>query len=154
MVADTLSGLGHIIQTERSLLEVFQLICNRWLQPQIASLSTVTDSLAWAVDALSLPWEYLDPYAFPPIAILGEVVAKLRDYPCSIILIVPMCLNMPWLWDLVVMSDQISLCLPNMPNLLTQPFNQTLHRNLSNLDPHALLLEPQLSWSTGSPRQW
>ena len=29
---------------------------------------------------------------------------------------------MPWFWDLVTMSSQIPLCLPN---LLTQPFNQT-----------------------------
>ena len=41
--------------------------------------------------------------------------------------------NMPWFWDLVAMSSQIPLCLPNIPNLVSQPFNQVLHRNLSNL---------------------
>ena len=30
--------------------------------------------------------------------------------------------------------------LPNLPNLLTQPFNQILHRNLSSLNLHAWLL--------------
>ena len=51
---------------------------------------------AWAVDALSLSWENLDPYAFPPAAILGKVVKKLQDYPCSrIILIAPGWPNMP-----------------------------------------------------------
>ena len=49
------------------------------------------------------------------------------------------------------MSSQIPLCLPN---LLTQLFNQTLHRNLSNLNLHACLLEPQLSRSRASLRQW
>ena len=43
-------------------------------------VSLVPDPLAWAVDALSLPWEDLDAYAFPPAAILGKVVAKLQDY--------------------------------------------------------------------------
>ena len=56
-----------------------------------------------------------------------------------------------WFWDLVTMSSQIPLYLPN---LLTQPFNQTPHRNLSNLDLHAWLLEPQQSRSRASLRQW
>ena len=28
---------------------------------------------------------------------------------------------MPWFWDLVVISSQIPLCLPNIPNLVSQP---------------------------------
>ena len=48
-----------------------------------------------------------------------------------------------------VQSDPIVL--PNLPN---QPFNQTLHRNLLNLNLHAWLLEPQLSRNMGSLRQW
>ena len=35
-------------------------------------VSPVPDHLATAVDALSLPWEDLDTYAFPPEAILGK----------------------------------------------------------------------------------
>ena len=45
-------------------------------------VSPVPDPLASAVDALSLPWEDLDVYAFPPAAILGKVV-KLQDSPCK-----------------------------------------------------------------------
>ena len=118
-------------------------------------VSPVPDPQAWAVDALSLSWEDLDPYAFPPAAILGKVVEKLQDYPCNrIILIAPGWPNMPWFWDLVAMSSQIPLCLPNIPNLVSQPFNQVLHRNLSNLNLHAWLLEPQQSRSRASLRQW
>ena len=40
----------------------------------------------------------------------------------------------------------------NLPNLVTQPFKQTLHRNLSNLNLHAWLLEPQHSMSRASLR--
>ena len=43
---------------------------------------------------------------------------------------------------------------PCLPNLVSQPFNQTLHRNLSNLNLHAWLLEPQQSRSRDSLRQW
>ena len=168
VIADKLSRLGQTIQTEWSLHPaVFQAVCSRWHQPQVDLFATrfnnklpqfvspVPDPQAWAVDALSLSWEHLDPYAFPPAAILGKVVEKLQDYPCNrIILIAPGWPNMPWFWDLVAMSGQIPLCLPSIPNLVSQPFNQVLHRNLSNLNLHAWLLEPQQSRSKASLRQW
>ena len=168
VVADKLSRMGQTIQTEWSLLqEVFQAICRECHQPQIDLFATrfnnklplfvspVPDPQATAVDALSLPWEDLDAYAFPPTAILGKVVEKLQDTLCTrIILIAPGWPNMPWFSDLVVMSSQIALSLPNLPNLLTQPFNQIPHRNLTDLNLHAWLLEPQQSRSKASLRQW
>ena len=119
VIADKLSRLGQTIQTEWSLLpEVFQQICNQWHRPQIDLFATrfnhklpqfvspVPDSLAVAVDALTLPWQDLDAYAFPPTAILGKVVEKLLDSPCKrIIMIAPGWPNMPWFWDLVTMSS-------------------------------------------------
>ena len=118
-------------------------------------MSPVLDPLATAVDALSLPWENLDAYAFPPAAILGKVVEKLQDTPCKrIILIAPGWPNMPWFRDLVAMSSQIPLSLPFLPNLLTQLFNQIPHRNLTNLNLHKRLLEPQQSRNKVSLRQW
>ena len=110
VVADKLSRLGHTIQTEWYLLsEVFHVTYNRWQQPQIdlfsmrfnnklvQFVSPVPDPLAWAVSALTLPWVDLDPYAFPPVTILGKLVEKLQDYPCRrIILIAPVWPNMPW----------------------------------------------------------
>ena len=56
--------------------------------------------------------------------------------------------------DLVTMSSQVPISLPILPNLLTQPFNQIPHRNLTNLNLHAWLLEPQQSRSRVSLRQW
>ena len=140
MITDKLPRLGQTIQTEWSLLpEVFQQICNQWHLPQIdlfamrfnhklpQFVSPVPDSLAVAVDALTLPWEDLDAYAFPPTAILGKVVEKLLGSPCKrIIMIAPGWPNMPWFWDLVTMSSQAPL---SLPNLLTQPFNQIPHRH-------------------------
>ena len=145
---------------EWSLLpEVFKSICSRWHRSKIDLLamrpwfvSPVPDPLAAAVDAFSLPWEDLDVYALPPAAILGKVVEKLQDIPRKrIILIALGWPNMPWFWDLVAMSIQIPLSLPNMS---TQPFNQIPHRNLTSLNLHAWLLEPQQSRSRASLRQW
>ena len=163
VVADKLSRLGQAIQTEWSLLpEVFQILCSKWHRPQIDLFATrfnnklpqfvspVPDLLA--IDALSQPWEDMGAYAFPPTAILGKVVEKLRDSPCKrIILIAPGWHNMPWFWNLVNMSSQVPL---SLPNLLTQPFNQIPHRNLTNLNLHAWLLEPQQSRSRASFKQW
>ena len=53
-----------------------------------------------------------------------------------------------------VVKLKIPLCLPNMPNLLTQPFSQILHKSLPNLNLYALLLESQQSRSKASLRQW
>ena len=130
MIAHKLSRLGQIIQTEWSLPpEVFKQYAPggtslKWtcLPPgsttNYISVSPVPDPQAWIVDALSLPWEDLDPYAFPPVAILGKVVEKLQDHPCNrLILLAPGWYNMPWFWDLVTMSSQIPLCLYFLPDL-------------------------------------
>ena len=91
----------------------------------------------------------------PTSSHLGQVVEKLQYYPCKrIILITLEWPNMSWFWDLVAMSSQIPLSLPNLPNQLTQPFNQIPHRNLANLYLYAWLLEPQQSRSRASLRQW
>ena len=100
VIADKLSRLGQTIQTEWSLHPaVFQAVCARWHQPQVDLFATRfnnklpqfvsrgSDPQAWAVDALSLSWEDLDPYAFPLAAILGKVVEKLQDYPCNRIIV-------------------------------------------------------------------
>ena len=133
VIADKLSRLGQTIQTEWSLHpEFFQALWSRWHQPEVYLFATrfntklpqfvslVPELQAWAVDALSLSWEDLDPYAFPP--------SWAKWWP-----------NMPWFWNLVAVSSEIPLCLPN---LVSHPFNQTLHRNLSSLSLHAWLLEP------------
>ena len=51
-----------------------------------------------------------------------------------------------------VIADKLSRL--GQTNLLMQPFNQTLHRNLLNPNLHAWLLEPQLSKTRASLRQW
>ena len=47
--------------------------------------------------------------------------------------------NIPWFWDLLAMSCQINLCTPNLPDLLTQPFN------LESVQPKSSCLTPAAS---------
>ena len=63
-------------------------VCHQIQQQTTTVFVTVPDPQAWAVDALSLSWENLDPYAFAPAAILGKVVEKLQDYPCNRIILI------------------------------------------------------------------
>ena len=130
VIADKISRQGQTIQTEWSLHpEVFQmdLFATRFNNKLPHFVSPVSNSLTWAVDALSQSWVDLDPNIFPPVAVLGKVVEKLQDIPvqqnhtdCSSV-------------------AQHALVLGFL--LLTQPFNQTFHWNLLNLNVHAWLLD-------------
>ena len=107
-------------------------------------VSPVPDSNAWAVDALTVSWEDLDMYAFPPVSLLGKVVSKLSDHLYKrVILIALGWPNMPWFWDLVDLSSQIPFCLTNLSDMATHPFNGARHRDLASLNLHAWLLEPR-----------
>ena len=95
------------------------------------------------------------PICIPTSSHLGQSGGETKTASCRrIILIAPAWLNMPWFWDLMAMSSEILLSLPYLYNLLTQPFNQTPHWNLSNFNLHEWLLEPQQSRSRTSLKQW
>ena len=116
-------------------------------------MSPVPDALATAVDLLSLPWEDLDAYAFPPAAILGKVVEKLQNSPCKrLILIAPGWPNMPWFWDLVEMSSQIPLTAPSAepvdPALQSDPSHKSDQPKPPCMAPRATAIKEQ-SFSEG-----
>ena len=103
VIADKLFRHNQLIQTEWSLSQqVFNLLCSRWAQPHVDLFATrfnhklpkfvslVPDPTAWAVDVMSLSWENLDVYAFPPVSLLNQVISKVVDQGCRrMILIAP-----------------------------------------------------------------
>ena len=168
VIADKLSCQGQVIQTEWPLnKKVFDRLCFRWHHPEVDLFATryncklskfvspVPDPQAWAVDALTVPWENLDLYAFPPVALLGKVRSKLSDHLRKRVILIALCWpNMPWFWDLVDLLTEIPLCLPIHPDLVTQSFNGARHRDLANLNLHAWLLLSRQSRRKGSLAQW
>ena len=44
--------------------------------------SPVPNPTAWTVDTLSLPWENLAVYTFPPVSLLGHIISKMMDQGC------------------------------------------------------------------------
>jgi len=92
ILADQLSRRGQSIQTEWELhQEAAQLLFNRWGTPLVDMFATkfnkklrlymspVPDPQALEIDSLSVPWEGLDGYAFPPHSIIPQVVHKVRQ---------------------------------------------------------------------------
>ena len=131
-----------------------RLICHE-VQQQVALVCvTGTGSPGYSSECAQFAMVGSGSIHLPTVSHIGQAV-MLQDSPYKrIILIAPGWPIMPWFWDPVAMSSQIPLSLPNLPNLLTQPFNQIPHRNLTNLNLDARLLEPQYSRSRASLRRW
>ena len=86
---DQSSHPDQILPKEWSLLpRVFNGICWEFGRPHLdlfASrannkyVSLVPDPLAWKHDALHLPWDCLDAYAFHPFALLRQVITRFME---------------------------------------------------------------------------
>ena len=142
-----MSLIGLLTAREKKVHPQIGLFATRFINMLPVFVSLVPGSLYLSVDVLSQPWEDLDPYAFPPAVILGKVVEKLQDYPCKKNLLIT-----PGMTKYALVLGSRGHVQPNRTvighsqsvKLLTQSFNQISHRNLTNLNLHALLLEPQL----------
>ena len=134
VIADRLSRKGQIMQTEWSLHpQVFECICRQLFKPMVDAFATaenhklplyispVPDPKAYAVDALSFDWSGLSIYMFPPTNLLTKVLRKIQVQPCEVLLIAPFWPAQIWFWDLVHLSTNRPLALPNMKRLLKQP---------------------------------
>ena len=153
VIADMLSREGQILPTEWSLNQaVVQALFREWGTPQIDLFATrynhkclifvspVPDSRAYATDALSMDWNHLWGYAYPPQPILAKVLQKIRTSECRVILIASAWSQQPYFPDLLELSARPPFRLPLLPNLLTQPLSNVSHFQPELLRLHAWLL--------------
>ena len=89
---------------------------------------------AWASDALSLNWDGLLTYAFPPLPLLQRVLLKLRRSRAMMILVAPFWPRQPWFPLILQMLVDLPLRLPQDPYLLSQRGGRILHPDLRSLD--------------------
>lgn len=89
--------------------------------------SWIPSPLAWAVDALSVPWQNLDAYAFPPIALIPKVLQHMKKFHCQLILIAPQWPRRHWYTDLLQMLIAPPMRLPMIQDLLYQPKTMIVH---------------------------
>ena len=118
VLADALSRSRGVVQTEWTLnRDVLQAVWDAWdLKPMVDLFATkfskrlpvyvspVPDPEAWGVDALSLDWNGLIAYAFPPFPILSKVVRKARIERPQLILVAPFWPAQTWFPDLQELS--------------------------------------------------
>lgn len=151
VMADLLSRDKHTVNTEWSLLPlVTQNLWKLWFLPDIDLFATIynrklvryvspfPDNNAVSVDALSMTWDHLRVYAFPPFAILKKVIQKLeQSVECEMIMITPYWPNQPWFATLLNLSQRPPIQLPQRYDLLKQPVQALFHQSLETLNLHA-----------------
>lgn len=167
VLADKLSRKGQIQQTEWSLHpQVFLLMVQRMWTPLVDLFATsenhklpiyvspIPDEKALAVDAMSIDWTGMNAYAYPPTKLLPAVLSKIENQPCCVLLIAPVWLAQSWFWDLIRLSIDRPMRLPQHPRLLRQPGSQVFDHNLAMRNLHAWTLSANPLQLQGSPTKW
>jgi len=167
ILADQLSRRGQSIQTEWELhQEAAQALFDRWGQPLIDLFATrlnaklplfispVPDPLALGVDALSVPWEGMTAYAFPPHRIIPQVLHKASQTKgLRLILVTPLWERQPWVGVLRKTCQEGPIAIPPWRTLLRQPRGGPFHPNPQVWNLHAWLLDTRPSATLDTLRQ-
>ena len=140
VVADALSRPNQVLGSEWMLhQDVFNWLRQRWpvtIDLFASSLShRCSVYFAPVSDAMLQSWDSLQVYAFPPFAMISQVLAKVRSSQgLELTLIAPLWSQRPWFPELLILP---SLPLPSRWDLLRQPHVRGFHQNLSMLRLHA-----------------
>ena len=154
VVADQLSRAGQILQSEWSLhQEIADWLFQMWSSPLIDLFATrrnkktpifvspVPDSQALEVDALSMNFQGLDAYAYPPHQILLKVLQKFLDTTqCRLIVVAPWWPKQPWFPVINNLAVSSPVQLPQWKHMLKQPLSDVYHDDLEFLNLHAWFL--------------
>ena len=154
VIADRLSRQGQPLTKEWTLHpEVCLNLWRLWGLPHVDLFTTkenfrlpryvspIRDSQAWAVDAMLVSWDGLLAYAYPPFALLNQVLAKLRSSRgARLVLIAPFWPRQPWFLQLFHLSVAVPRRLPLRPDLLSQPYVEARYLGMSALMLTAWLL--------------
>ncbi len=82
------------------------------------------EPFAMATDAFQVKWSGLMGYAFPPFALIGKCLRKLRQERSTILLIAPVWPAQPWYAGLLELFIQVPILLPIQQDLLKDPFGR------------------------------
>ena len=153
-LADQLSRRGQILHTEWSLCpRIFKQLCNQFTKPMWDLFATkynkkleiyaspMPDPESEAVDALSLSWENMWAYAYPPTALIPQILTKIQTEDCQIMLIAPAYARAQWYQTLLSLIVEAPVVLPPSKGLLKQPRSNIYHKNPKSLDLHAWILQ-------------
>ena len=117
-------------------------------------VSPYQDPTAWDTDALSLSWSGMWVYAFPPFALLPEVLQKVMTESCEMILVAPAWSGRSWFPLLLRLSSDHPRVLPCSARLLRQPGEGVFMDDPSHLHLHAWRLSGLRAESSLPLRRW
>jgi hypothetical protein len=156
-LADFLSR-QEVRDTEWSLNKtVTSQIFNIWGQPLIDLFATqenkqttlfcswLPQPQAFALDALSIAWQNMYAYAFPPIQLIPKVLNHMKLFKCRLILIAPNWPRQHWFPQLLKLLIAKPIKLPVSQNLLSQYKGRIFHQNPQSLKLTAWLLSTKSS---------
>jgi len=165
-LADALSR-GKCIPTEWSLRpqtvrDIFSLLGTPMIDLFASNLnhqlpvyySRSWDPMAAGHDALSLNWDGMFAYAFPPISLVLRVLQKMRSHRCRLILIAPLWQRQVWFPALMELLYDLPIRLPDREDLLRQPKNRVLHPGVKSLHLVAWPISGNLTERKGFRQQW
>ena len=100
-------SIGGVLFSKCSIIPVWICLRHDFVTFYV---SPVLDNHALAIDALSMNWNFLHAYAFPPTILIPTVLAKIRQSRCRIILIAP-------LWRQSLWFSEVLFLLVSAPTL-------------------------------------
>ena len=149
-LADRMSRMDKPISTEWSLdqeianriflimgypsIDLFATRLNNRLPLYV---SPIPDQQALSIDALTMDWNRIHAYAFPPFHLIPAVINKVLSSQCKIVLIAPLWPDRPWFPELLRLLVSPPVSLPVTPKLLTQLKGRITHQNPGHLQLHA-----------------
>ncbi|XP_070184091.1 uncharacterized protein [Littorina saxatilis] len=145
-IADQLSRGKQVLPTEWTIVhQALHKVWCRWLKPLLDLFATkyttrlpmyvspVHDDQAFKVDALAIPWEGLQAYAYPPTSLLPQVLAKYRQERPTLILVTPFWPTSAWFPELKSLSCEDPLPLALSEGQLVQPRSGIAHTRVNIL---------------------
>lgn len=144
-MADALSR-GRLHGNEWALNQTWaDLIFQKYGRPQVDLFATEENAKlptfvsrrfnpkAWAVDALSIPWDSLYAYAFPPFCLINRVLLKLKRSNMDLLLVAPHWPNQPWFPIVLSLLVDLPFKFPPSRRLLLQGKGRIWHEDPSLL---------------------
>ena len=156
-LADQLSR-NRVLPTEWTLNRTIVLkLFHLWGQPMIDLFASAENRQApifcsWsphpqalALDALTISWDRMYAYVYPPLCLIPKVLQHMRLYKCQIILIAPQWPRRHWYTELLQFLVDCPRKLPVQKNLLHQPKSKINHPNPEVFNLTAWLLSTEIS---------
>lgn len=137
VVQQVFSRLGY------PLVDLFASVDNR--QTEIFC-TWFPNNRALALDALTISWENMFAYAFPPLCLIPKLLSHMQQFRnCRLILIAPMWPRRHWYTEVLQNLVDFPIKLPIIPNLLSQPKTNIQHPNPEIFNLTAWLLSTEIS---------